>query len=94
MLIAMTALLVIFQIIITTMAAIKIKAIAIAIIIKQVSKAITTVIIVAIAMRVEEVGVLIALVALQAAHVLQEFHRPMLLSSIFLEVSFRGKFYR
>jgi hypothetical protein len=61
------------------MAAIKVKAI----IIKQVSKAIA--IIVAIAMRVEEVVVLIALVALLEAHVLQEFHRPMLLSSIFFK---------
>ena len=86
--IAMTALLVIFQITITTMAVIKIRQIVV--IIKQVSKA--TAIIVAIAMRVEEVVVLIALVALQAAHVLQEFHRPMLLSSVFLEVNFRGKF--
>jgi hypothetical protein len=36
-------------------------------------------------MRVEEVVVLIALVALLEAHVLQEFHRPMLLSSIFFK---------
>ena len=61
------------------MAAIKISQIAI--IIKQVSKAITTAI--AILVRVEEVVVLIALVALQAAHVPQEFHKSMLISSIF-----------
>jgi len=42
---------------------------------------------------VEEVVVLIALVALQAAHVLQEFHKPILVSSIFLVVSCRGKFW-
>jgi hypothetical protein len=46
---------------------------------------------VAIAMRVEEVVVLIALVALQAAHVLQEFHKPILISSIFLVISFGAK---
>ena len=72
------------------MAAIKIKATA-TIITKQVSKAITTAITVAIAMRVEEVVVLTALVALQAAHVPQEFHKSMLISSIFLVISCRGK---
>ena len=72
------------------MAAIKISQIAI--IIKQVSKAITTAI--AILVRVEEVVVLIALVALQAAHVPQEFHKSMLISSIFLVISCRGKFFK
>jgi hypothetical protein len=48
---------------------------------------------VAIAMRVEEVAALIALVALQVAHVPQEFHKPILVSSIFLVVSFGGKFF-
>lgn len=87
--IVMIVRLVIF-LIITTMAAIKIKATA-TIITKQVSKAITTAITVAIAMRVEEVVVLTALVALQAAHVPQEFHKSMLISSIFLVISCRGK---
>ena len=80
--------------IITTMAVIKIKQIALIIVItEQVSKVIATAIIVAIAMRVEEVAALIALVALQVAHVPQEFHKPILVSSIFLVVSFGGKFF-
>jgi hypothetical protein len=64
--IAMTVQLVIFRITITTMAVIKIKAIAPTI--KQVSKAIATII--AIVMQVEEVVDSIALVALQVAPVL------------------------
>jgi copper homeostasis protein CutC len=69
------------------MAAIKIRQIAA--IINQVSKAI--VIIVVTAMQAEEVAVLIALVALQEVHVLQEYHKTHLRNSIFFE-SFRGKF--
>ena len=76
------------------MAVIKIKQTALIIVItEQVSKAIITAIIVAIAMQVEEVVALIALVVLQAALVPQEFLKPMLVSSIFLVVSCRGKFF-
>jgi hypothetical protein len=67
------------------MAVIKIKAIA-TIVTKQVSKAIATI---AIVMQVEEVAALIAVVVLQAAPVPQEFHKSILLSSIF----FSSKFY-
>ena len=77
----MTVLLVIFRII-TTMAVIKIKQTALIIAItEQVSKA------TAIATQVEEVAALIALVALQVAHVLQEFHKPIAKNKKFI-----GKF--
>ncbi|NDD17109.1 MAG: hypothetical protein EB092_08910 [Chitinophagia bacterium] len=56
------------------MGVIKIKLIALIITIEQVSKLILT----AIVMQVEEVVALIAVVALQAVHVQQEFHKPML----------------
>jgi hypothetical protein len=70
------------------MAVTKIKQTALIIVItEQVSKA------TAIATQVEEVAALIALVALQVAHVPQEFHKPILVSSIFLVVSFGGKFF-
>ena len=45
-------------------------------------------------MQAEEVVALIALVALQVAHVPQEFHKPTLVSSVFLVVSFGGKFFK
>ena len=82
----MTVQLVIFRIIITTMAVIKIKQTALIIAItEQVSKAIATIIV--IAMQVGEVAALIALVALQVAHVLQEFHKPIAKNKKFI-----GKF--
>jgi hypothetical protein len=66
------------------MAVIKIKQTALIIAItEQVSKAIAT----AIATQVEEVAALIALVALQVAHVLQEFHKPIAKNKKFI-----GKF--
>jgi len=80
MLIAMIVLLVIF-LITTIMGAIKIKQTALIITTtEQVSKAIPTA--TAIVMRVEEVADSIAVVVLQAAHVLQEFHKPMLRANI------------
>ena len=80
----MTALRVIFQITITTIVVIKIKQIALIVIItKQVSRAIPTA--TAIVMQVAEVAASIAVVVLQAAHVLQEFHKPPLRTKKFIE---------
>jgi hypothetical protein len=77
----MTVQLVIFQITIITMAVIKIKQTALIIVItEQVFKAITT----AIVTQVEEVVASIAVEVLQVAHVLQEYHKLIAGTSIFL----------
>jgi hypothetical protein len=82
----MTDLRVIFLITITTMVVIKIKQIALIVIItKQVSRAIPTATATAIVMQVAEVAASIAVVVLQAAHVLQEFHKPPLRTKKFIE---------